>query len=177
MEDVQWAANVMDLKTGEEMKAQVGERNTNISNVTFVMIFYWLAPRMVNIIRRFILLNWWSIFLLWKRLCWVSFCISFICGWISADLCWFPHFIVKLIGVHRIWIELKRSNWYTHLSCNSEQKWTTKKENLRIQKWALQAALLLRWFTVFCTLKLADWTVTYLSWRRLLYRNRSHLLP
>lgn len=32
MEDVQWAANVMDLKTGEEMKAQAEERVRSISS-------------------------------------------------------------------------------------------------------------------------------------------------
>ncbi len=36
-EAVQWAANVMDHKT--TIEAQVGEKNTNVSRVTFVMIF------------------------------------------------------------------------------------------------------------------------------------------
>lgn len=39
-EVVQWTANVMDHKTGLEKKSQVGERNTNVSKVTFVMVFH-----------------------------------------------------------------------------------------------------------------------------------------
>lgn len=37
-EGVQWATKMMDHKTGIEKKAQVGERNINVSKVTFVMI-------------------------------------------------------------------------------------------------------------------------------------------
>lgn len=39
-EVVQWAAIVTDRKTGLEKKAQVGEKNSNVSWVTFVMIFH-----------------------------------------------------------------------------------------------------------------------------------------
>lgn len=40
-EVVQWAANVMDHKTGIEKKDQVGKRNTNVYKVAFVKILHY----------------------------------------------------------------------------------------------------------------------------------------